>query len=100
MMRNAYPADAENVMALIAAIVTQAVEDYRKSYLKCTKADGDHKKDAAMKRECERFFHSPWCEMLTGIDKNVMLYNLRKMPERKRLYRNHVQHNTRTFGRA
>lgn len=59
----------EAMELLIAAIIEQAIKDYKKSY----KALHNPKLNEAAKtrtkwrlKECENFFHSDWCDLLTG----------------------------------
>ena len=62
---------------LANAIIIQAAKDYR-SALKRLKKNPENKKAATMKRECERFFHSPWYTMLTDVNPNYILNRIRE----------------------
>ena len=61
---------------LANAIVLQAVKDY-KAALKTLRKNTDHKPARRMVRECERFFHSGWYEMLTDIEPESLLRSVR-----------------------
>lgn len=54
---------------LAAAIILQAVKDYRKAL-----KNGEYEQ----KRECERFFHSQWFGILSDIDCKSLIDRLRK----------------------
>lgn len=54
---------------LAAAIVLQAVKDYRK---------GLRQKNPGRRLECERFFHSKWFTVLTDIDGGYLIKKLRE----------------------
>ena len=54
------------------AIVLQAVKDYKAAQRVLKKKPGS-KSAKAMIRNCERFFHGGWCEMLTDIDPDYLL---------------------------
>ena len=54
---------------LAAAIILQAVKDYRKALKK-----GERER----KRECERFFRSQWFGILTSVDGETLISRLRK----------------------
>lgn len=57
--------------------MAQAAKDYRAA-IRQLKKHPDSQKAAAMKRECERFFHSRWYSQLTGIDPNYILDRIRE----------------------
>ncbi len=57
---------------LANAIVLQAVKDYKAAQRTLIKKP-DSKAAKAMIRNCERFFRSGWCEMLTDIDPEYLL---------------------------
>ena len=62
---------------LAAAIVLQAVKDYRAAVRRQKRDPGN--RGARMRiREVERFFRSPWYGMLTDIDANELIGSLRK----------------------
>lgn len=54
---------------LAAAIILQAVKDYRMALKK-----GDYEQ----KRECERFFRSQWFGILSDMDSESLIERLRK----------------------
>ena len=59
----------EAMYLLIAAIIEQAITDYKKAYkaLHNPKANEAAKTRAEWKiDECEQFFRSDWCDLLTG----------------------------------
>lgn len=57
---------------LINDIILQACKDYKKA-LKRLKKRPDDVGAKEMKRSCERFFNSEWCECLTNIPGETML---------------------------
>ena len=57
---------------LANAIVLQAVKDY-KAARRTLRKTPDSKPAKAMIRECNRFFHGRWYEMLTNIDPECLL---------------------------
>ena len=59
---------------LAAAIILQAVKDYRKAL---------KKKERGQKRECERFFRSQWFVILSDVDGESLIELLRKEEIRK-----------------
>ena len=62
---------------LANAIIVQASEDYERACKKLKKSKRDP--DAlGIKRECERFFRSDWFDVLSGLDGQVLLRDLRK----------------------
>ena len=63
--------------ALANAIVAQAAKDYRAA-VRQLKKHPDSQKAAAMKRECERFFHSRWYSQPTGVDPDYILNRIRE----------------------
>lgn len=67
----------EGCQALANAIVAQAAKDYRAA-IRQLKKHPDSQKTAALKLECERFFHSRWYSQLTGVDPNYILDRIRE----------------------
>lgn len=67
----------EGYQTLATAIVAQAAKDYRTA-VRQLKKHPDSQKAAAMKRECERFFHSRWYSQLTGVDPDYILNRIRE----------------------
>ena len=67
----------EGCQALANAIVSQAAKDYRTAVRQLKKLT-DSQKAAAMKRECERFFHSRWYSQLTGVDPDYILNRIQE----------------------
>ena len=63
--------------ALANAIVAQAAKDYRMA-IRCLKTHPGSQQAAAMKRECEQFFHSRWYGVLTGVDPDYILDRIRE----------------------
>ena len=63
--------------SLANAIVIQAAKDYRAA-IRQLKKHPDSQKTAALKLECERFFHSRWYSQLTGVDPNYILDRIRE----------------------
>ena len=62
---------------LAAAIVLQAVKDYRAAVRRKKRDSGN--RGARMRiRECERFFRSRWYGMLTDIDPEEVIRALRE----------------------
>lgn len=61
----------EGIERLANAIILQAVKDYRKA-LKGPSLN------AAVIAECERFFRSDWFRMLTKVDGEYLITNIRK----------------------
>ncbi len=60
-----------------SAIVLQAVKDY-KAAMKRLRKNPDNKAARKMLRECERFFHSGWYEMLTDIEPECLLRGVQR----------------------
>lgn len=60
---------------LANGIIIQAVKDYRKA-LKGFSLNG--KSNAAVITECERFFRSKWFRVLTNVDGEYLIINIRK----------------------
>lgn len=58
------------------AIVLQAVKDY-KAAQRALRKKPDSKSAKAMIRECDQFFRSSWYEMLTDIEPDCLLRNVR-----------------------
>ncbi len=58
------------------AIVLQAVKDY-KAAQRVLRKKPDSKPAKAMIRECDRFFRSSWYEMLTDIEPDCLLRNVK-----------------------
>ena len=52
---------------LAHAIVIKAVNDYRNA-LRRLKRDARNRDAAVRKKECEQFFSSAWCKLLTDVD--------------------------------
>ena len=70
----------EGYEGLANAIIIQAAKDYRKAVKKCSICP--HDIDARkLKRNCERFFNSIWCNQLSEVDGK---YILRKLKEERR----------------
>jgi hypothetical protein len=67
----------DGCQALANAIIAQAAKDYRAA-IRQLKTHPDSQKAAVMKRECEKFFHSRWYGMLTGVDPNYILDRIRE----------------------
>ncbi len=67
----------DGCQALANAVVAQAAKDYRAA-LRRLKTNPDSQKAAAVKRECEKFFHSRWYTMLTGADPDYILNRIRE----------------------
>lgn len=59
---------------LANAIVLEAVRDYREA-LRCYRRNGEENDEM---RRCERFFRSAWYEMLTEVDGEYLIEQLRK----------------------
>ncbi len=62
----------EGVTNLAKEIVLRACIDYKKAVKKLKKKPNDITA-TKMKRSCERFFNSEWCECLTNIPGETML---------------------------
>lgn len=67
----------EGCQALANAIVAQAAKDYRMA-IRRIKTHPGSQQAAAMKRECEQFFHSRWYGVLTGVDPDYILDRIRE----------------------
>ena len=74
---NAAGVSMDGCHALANAIVSQAAKDYRTA-VRQLKKHPDSQKAAAMKRKCERFFHSRWYSQLTGVDPDYILNRIRE----------------------
>ena len=63
--------------ALANAIVIQTAKDYRKARKMLAK---NPRNGAAryVKNDCEKFFRSSWCELLTSVDGEMILEQLQK----------------------
>ena len=70
--------DYEPYKNLAAAIVINAVNDYRKALRKLRKYP-DNEAALSEKRELERFFRSNWCSMLSDIDGDVIINKIQQM---------------------
>ena len=70
----------DSCQALANAIVAQAAKDYRTA-VRRLKKHPDSRQATAMKRECERFFHSGWYGVLTGADPGYILKRIREEEE-------------------
>ena len=62
---------------LANAIVLQAVKDY-KAAQRALKRKPDSKPTRIMIRDCERFFHSGWYEILTDIDPDSLVRSIQE----------------------
>ena len=67
----------EGCQALANAIVAQAAKDYRTA-IRRLKTHPGSQQAAAMKRECEQFFHSRWYGVPTGVDPDYILDRIRE----------------------
>lgn len=75
-----------NWQVLGNAVVLQAVADWRNSFRYIMKHHGSNSERIkhrvilarARKDECERFFRSEWFKMLTNLDGEALLANLKK----------------------
>lgn len=65
---------------LANAIIILAAKDYR-SALRRLKKDGENRVAEDELRSIERFFHSPWYEMLTDVDGEYLIRKLREEQE-------------------
>ena len=65
----------EGIENLANAIILQAVKDYRKA-LRGFSLNG--KSSTAVIAECERFFRSEWFRVLTNVDGEYLIINIRK----------------------
>ena len=65
----------EGIENLVNAIILQAVKDYRKA-LRGFSLNG--KSSTAVIAECERFFRSEWFRVLTNVDGEYLIINIRK----------------------
>ena len=64
---------------LANAVVLQAVKDYRRA-LQIKDEEGSFKSIRRI-RECERFFRSGYFDLLTGIDGERLIHDLRREAE-------------------
>lgn len=62
---------------LAAAVVMQAVKDYRKALRACRKSPPSHYVKS-QREALERFFRSDWFLLLTDLDGEMVLERLRK----------------------
>lgn len=62
---------------LAAAIVLQAVKDYRK-ILRAIRKNRNNKSARAKKMHLERFFHSEWFKMLAPLDGEALITKLKE----------------------
>lgn len=60
------------------AIVVSAVDDWKRSKLKLSKPSLASRQALDTSRSCERFFLSPWFNMLTGLDGKYVLSQLKR----------------------
>jgi len=65
---------------LANAIIILAAKDYR-SALRRLKKDGENRAAEDELRSIERFFRSPWYEMLTDVDGEYLIRKLREEQE-------------------
>lgn len=80
-VKEAFEMTDEAMYMLIAGILEQAIYDYKKAY----KALHNPKLNEAAKtrskwkfEECERFFRSDWCDLLSGGNGEVILKRVQK----------------------
>lgn len=66
---------------LANAVVVQAAVDYRTA-LRQLKRNPTYKKALRMRRDCERFFHSEWFQLLSGADGHALMEILKKEAEK------------------
>lgn len=71
----------ENLQDLCNGIVEQAVKDYRKAL---TGEYVEHKAPKDVIAECERFFRSTWFSLLTKVDGEYLITEIRKEFTHKR----------------
>lgn len=69
--------DADPYQDLANAIIIQAAKDYRSVRKRLTKRPNDKWLEGELKK-LERFFLSPWCEMLSEVDGTYILRRLRE----------------------
>ena len=62
--------------ALVRAIVTQAIEDYRRAG-RALRRRPDNVRARKMLRDVERFFRSRWFAAITGLDGSEILQKLK-----------------------
>lgn len=74
-MRNVTEKDSYEMLA--NAIILEAVRDYRRA-LRSLKRNPGNKAAAEMAVECEGFFRSDYFELLTSIDGERLISDLRK----------------------
>lgn len=70
--------DYDPYKRLAAAIVENAVVDYKKA-LRRVRKHPDNEFALSEKAELERFFRSSWCGMLTDIDGEVIIAKIQQM---------------------
>jgi hypothetical protein len=63
-------------MDLAGSIILKAVDDYRRAMRKVRRCPGAEKSQAQI-RECERFFRSDWFRVLTEVDGEDLIRQLR-----------------------
>lgn len=72
----------ESYSKLANAVIIQAVKDYRAAYRRHMRKP-DSKEALHEVRRLERFFQSPWYEMLTDVDGKLLIMKIQEM-ERQR----------------
>lgn len=65
----------ESLENLVNGIIMQAVNDYRKAL---SEFSSDGKSDTDVIAKCERFFRSEWFRVLTNVDGEYLITNIRK----------------------
>lgn len=70
--------DDNGCQELVKAIVLLAVDDWRRANLASFKLNDSSFGVLREKRSCEKFFLSPWFEMLTGFEGSCFLRSLKK----------------------
>lgn len=63
---------------LAIAIIKQAADDYRKALDGKTYSENPKKDSEWVKREVEKFFHSPWYRTLTKVDGDFLIEQLHR----------------------
>lgn len=71
----------EKLQDLYYGIIEQAVKDYRKAL---AGENVEHNSPEAMIAECERFFRSTWFSILTKVDGEYLITEIRKEFTHKR----------------
>lgn len=70
----------ENYQNLANAIIILAAKDYRAALRRLKKSPGNQMAESEIK-ELERFFRSPWYEMLTDVDGEYLIKRIREDEE-------------------